>query len=187
MTLSIMVFFYVSNTWEPNFETLAGNVNAVKEDEGFMVTIQNQACSILDTSFLPDSRTVLEISYIDCSGCYGFVSFLGNDTKPAKGQTYNCLAIYMGSPDTENGLFNGTQPLIGDYNPSNISTAVSGPDGVTGQTHQFIVDTSDKTLTWVTEGNTRGTTPLPAGENIWLNVGMWCCSKYSFRIKWSHK
>jgi hypothetical protein len=176
--------------WEPNFELLEGNVQAVKneDDEGFTVTIPGStACSMLDISFPENTKTILEINYTDCNGCYGFISFLGNDTKPLRGQTYNCLCVYMGSPDRNNGLFRGTQALSSSYNPSSTGTAVSGPDGVTGQIHQFIIDTSEKTMTWVTGGTSRGSTPLPQGEHLWLNVGMWCCSRYSFKMKWSHE
>jgi len=92
--------------------------------------------------------------------------------------------MYMGT-SSGNGLFRGTQPLSGSYNPSSTGSALSGTEGTSGQTHRFIVDTAERTMSWFTGDIDRGSTPLPSGENLWLNVGMWCCSRFSFRLKWS--
>jgi hypothetical protein len=173
--------------WEPVFERLEGNITAVAEDQGYMVTYASATnCSMFDTPFPENARTILEVTYIEASGCYGFISFLGNDVKPTPGSTNTGLFLYMGT-SSSNGLFRGTQSLSSSYNPSSTGTALSGPDGTAGQTYRFIIDTSERTLNWWTGETDRGSAPLPAGEFLWLNVGMWCCSRYSFRMKWSHE
>jgi hypothetical protein len=171
--------------WEPKFERLEGNITAVEEDQGYMINYASGTnCSMFDTPFPENARTTLEVTFIEASGCYGFISFLGNDDKPPRGSTNNGLFIYMGT-NSGNGLFRGTQPLSGSYNPSSTGNALTGPDGSAGQVFRFIVDTSERTMNWWTGETDRGSTPLPAGEFLWLNVGMWCCSRFSYRLKWS--